>query len=97
MKAHQAFARSPDLAQRITVAEHIRHEQVKNWPEVYRTFTPHEEDAYYDVVPFQTRFRRMKGVSISMKPSLGASRIFTSGSGDQRCCVEPYVAQQRSA
>jgi steroid delta-isomerase-like uncharacterized protein len=48
--------------QRKTVAEHIRNEQIKDWPEVYRTFTPHEEDAYYDVVPFQTRFRKMKGV-----------------------------------
>ena len=48
--------------QRKTVAEHIRNEQIKDWPEVYRTFTPHEEDAYYDVVPFQTRFHKMKGV-----------------------------------
>ena len=48
--------------QRKTVAEHVRHEQIKDWPEVYRTFTPHAEDAYYDVVPFQTRFRKMKGV-----------------------------------
>jgi steroid delta-isomerase-like uncharacterized protein len=48
--------------QRKTVAEHIRHEQVKDWSQVYRTFTPHDEDAYYDVVPFQTRFRKMKGV-----------------------------------
>jgi steroid delta-isomerase-like uncharacterized protein len=48
--------------QRKTVAEHIRREQIKDWPEVYRTFTPHAEDAYYDVVPFQTRFRKMKGV-----------------------------------
>jgi steroid delta-isomerase-like uncharacterized protein len=48
--------------QRKTVAEHIRNEQIKNWPEVYRTFTPQEEDAYYDVVPFQTRFQKMKGV-----------------------------------
>ena len=48
--------------QRKTVAEHIQHEQVKDWPEVYRTFTPHDEDAFYDVVPFQTRFRKMKGV-----------------------------------
>jgi len=48
--------------QRQTVAEHIRQEQIKNWPEVYGTFTPLEEDAYYDVVPFQTRFPKMKGV-----------------------------------
>lgn len=48
--------------QRTTVAEHIQHEQTKNWPEVYRTFTPHEEEAYYDVAPFQMRFRKMKGV-----------------------------------
>jgi steroid delta-isomerase-like uncharacterized protein len=65
----QAYGESGGLSpealievQRNTVAEHVRHEQVKNWPEVYRTFTPHEEDAYYDVVPFQTRFQRMKGV-----------------------------------
>jgi steroid delta-isomerase-like uncharacterized protein len=48
--------------QKKTIAEHIRHEQIKDWPQVYRTFTPHGEDAYYDVVPFQTRFRQMKGV-----------------------------------
>jgi len=35
---------------------------VKDWPQVYQTFTPHTEDAYYDIVPFQTRFRQMKGV-----------------------------------
>ena len=48
--------------QRKTVAEHIRNEQIKDWPAVYRTFTPHTDDAYYDVVPFQTRFGEMKGV-----------------------------------
>ena len=48
--------------QRRTIVEHIQHEQIKDWPEVYRTFTPHDDDAYYDVVPFQTRFRKMKGV-----------------------------------
>ena len=48
--------------QRQTVAEHIRHEQAKHWPEVYRTFTPNEEEAYYDVVPFQRRFPKMTGV-----------------------------------
>ena len=56
---------SPDALielQRNTIAEHIKHEQVKDWPEVYRTFTPHAEGAYYDVVPFQTRFRKMQGV-----------------------------------
>jgi steroid delta-isomerase-like uncharacterized protein len=49
--------------QRKTIDEHVRHEQAKNWPEVYRTFTPHEDDAYYDVVPFQTRFPKLKGVA----------------------------------
>jgi len=49
--------------QRKTIEQHIRHEQIKDWPEVYRTFTPHAEDAYYDVVPFQTRFRKMQGVT----------------------------------
>jgi hypothetical protein len=48
--------------QRKTVAEHIRHEQAKHWPEVYGTFTPNQEDAYFDVVPFQARFPKMKGV-----------------------------------
>jgi steroid delta-isomerase-like uncharacterized protein len=48
--------------QRTTIAEHIRYEQTKNWAEVYRTFTPHDEEAYYDVVPFQMRFQKMKGV-----------------------------------
>lgn len=27
-----------------------------------RTFTPNEDDAYYDVVPFQMRFAKIKGV-----------------------------------
>ena len=48
--------------QRQTVAEHIRQEQAKHWPEVYGTFTPNAEDAYYDVVPFQRRFPTMTGV-----------------------------------
>jgi steroid delta-isomerase-like uncharacterized protein len=48
--------------QRDTITEHIRHEQSKQWPEVYGTFTPHEEQAYYDVVPFQVRFEKMRGV-----------------------------------
>lgn len=68
-KATGAAAASASLApealvelQRKTVAEHIQNEQIKDWPEVYRTFTPQAEDAYYDVVPFQTRFRKMKGV-----------------------------------
>jgi steroid delta-isomerase-like uncharacterized protein len=48
--------------QRKTVTQHIEHEQAKNWAEVYQTFTPHEDEAYYDVVPFQMRFQKMKGV-----------------------------------
>jgi len=48
--------------QRKTVAEHVSHEQTKDWPGLYGTFTPHEEDAYYDVAPFQMRFAKMKGV-----------------------------------
>ena len=48
--------------QRHTIREHVRYEQSKQWPEVYGTFTPHGERAYYDVVPFQARFARMKGV-----------------------------------
>jgi steroid delta-isomerase-like uncharacterized protein len=48
--------------QRKTIEEHVRTEQIKDWAGVYRTFTPHPENAYYDVVPFQTRFRKMQGV-----------------------------------
>ena len=48
--------------QRNTIAEHIKHEEAKDWPEVARTFTPQSEDAYYDVVPFHMRFQQMKGV-----------------------------------
>jgi steroid delta-isomerase-like uncharacterized protein len=48
--------------QRKTIAEHIKHEDAKNWPEVALTFTPQSENAYYDVVPFQVRFQHMKGV-----------------------------------
>lgn len=49
--------------QRKTIAEHVREEQAKNWPAVYGTFTPHEQDAYYDVVPFQMRFSGIQGVA----------------------------------
>lgn len=48
--------------QRKTVAEHIRNEQTKDWPGVYSTFTPLGEEAYYDAVPFQMRFRTIEGV-----------------------------------
>lgn len=48
--------------QQNTIAEHIKHEEAKDWSELARTFTPQSEDAYYDVVPLQTRFQRMKGV-----------------------------------
>ena len=48
--------------QRHTISEHVRYEQSKQWAEVYGTFTPHEDEAYYDVVPFQMRFGKMKGV-----------------------------------
>jgi predicted ester cyclase len=48
--------------QRRTIAEHVRHEQAKDWPNVYNTFTPIEDEAYYDVVPFQVRFPKIKGV-----------------------------------
>ena len=48
--------------QRKTIAEHVIHEQNKDWPSVYGTFTPHEDDAYIDIVPFQTRFSKMHGV-----------------------------------
>ena len=49
--------------QRKTVAEHIKHELAKDWPGVYSTFTPHDDDAHYDVVPFQTRFQKLQGVT----------------------------------
>ncbi len=73
MQAHgnAAGAAAPGLSlspealielQRKTVTEHIRHEQSKDWPEVYGTFTPHAEDAYYDVVPLQMLFQKMKGI-----------------------------------
>ncbi len=68
-KAADPAAAPPSLSpealielQRKTVAEHIRSEQTKDWPGLYRTFTPHEEHAYYDVVPFQTRFGTIQGV-----------------------------------
>lgn len=62
---HPAAELEPDVLierQRKTIAEHITHEQSKHWPAVYGTFTPYEEDAYYDVVPFQKRFPKMQGV-----------------------------------
>jgi hypothetical protein len=49
--------------QRKTVAEHIQMEQAKDWPGVCGTFTPHEGEAYFDVVPFQMRFSSIKGVA----------------------------------
>jgi hypothetical protein len=63
--ANEVIGLSPERLiehQRQTIAEHIRHEQAKSWPEVYGTFTPVEADAYYDVVPFQVRFPQMTGV-----------------------------------
>jgi predicted ester cyclase len=47
--------------QRETVDEHIRHENAKNWSGVYDTFV-HDETAFYDVVPFNTRFPGFAGV-----------------------------------
>lgn len=47
--------------QRATVAAHIQSENVKNWDAVYDTFIQNE-DAYYDVAPFATRFCGISGV-----------------------------------
>jgi predicted ester cyclase len=47
--------------QRETVEEHIRHESSKNWQGVYDTFVA-DETAFYDVVPFNTRFSGFEGV-----------------------------------
>jgi predicted ester cyclase len=47
--------------QRETVEEHVRHENAKNWTGVYDTFV-HDDTAFYDVVPFNTRFSGMGGV-----------------------------------
>jgi predicted ester cyclase len=47
--------------QRETVDEHIRQENSKNWQGVYDTFVP-DETAFYDVVPFNTRFPGFAGV-----------------------------------
>jgi predicted ester cyclase len=69
-KAVDSAAATPAMAeealielQRKTVAEHIQKEQAKDWPGLYGTFTPHEGEAYFDVVPFQMRFSSIKGVA----------------------------------
>lgn len=63
MQASRSLSSDALIAlQRKTVAEHIRNEQIKNWPGVYGTFTTQEGNAYYDVVPFQMRFGSIKGV-----------------------------------
>ena len=49
------------LRQRATVAEHIRAENVKEWPAVYETFVQNDS-AYYDVAPFATRYKGIDGV-----------------------------------
>jgi steroid delta-isomerase-like uncharacterized protein len=47
--------------QRKIVSEHIRGENEHNWPAVYNTFVQ-DQRAYYDVVPFGTRFEGIDGV-----------------------------------
>lgn len=47
--------------QRATVAAHIQAENIKDWFAVYDTFIQNEE-AYYDVAPFATRFQGFSGV-----------------------------------
>ena len=47
--------------QRTIVDEHIRHENSHDWQGVYDTFIP-DETAFYDVVPFNTRFAGFEGV-----------------------------------
>jgi predicted ester cyclase len=47
--------------QRETVEEHIRQENSGNWQGVFDTFIP-DETAFYDVIPFNTRFAGFDGV-----------------------------------
>jgi predicted ester cyclase len=47
--------------QRATVDEHIRQECAHNWPGVHDTFVQ-DESAFYDVVPFNSRFSGFSGV-----------------------------------
>ena len=47
--------------QRNIVSEHIRGENEHNWPTVFDTFVQ-DQRAYYDVVPFGTRFEGIEGV-----------------------------------
>ena len=47
--------------QRETVDEHVRQESSKNWQGVYDTFVP-DETAFFDVVPFNTRYSGIAGV-----------------------------------
>lgn len=47
--------------QRVTVDEHIRAENAKDWTAVYNTFVQND-DAFYDVAPLSTRFKGISGV-----------------------------------
>ncbi|MFC0109247.1 ester cyclase [Kibdelosporangium aridum] len=48
-------------AQRRTIDEHVRGENEHDWARVYETFLK-DERAYYDVVPFSTRYPGFQGV-----------------------------------
>ena len=47
--------------QRATVEEHIRTKNAGDWPAVYNTFVQ-SEVAYYDVIPYGTKFEGIEGV-----------------------------------
>ena len=72
---HSAAQLQPEALierQRKTISEHIIHEEAKDWPGVYGTFTPNHDEAYYDVVPFQMRFQKLKGVADFYQAMAGA-------------------------
>jgi steroid delta-isomerase-like uncharacterized protein len=48
-------------SQRVTVDEHIRAENAKDWSAVYDTFVQNE-NAYFDPIPLGTRFNGISGV-----------------------------------
>lgn len=48
-------------AQRRTIDEHLKGENAHDWARVYDTFLK-DERAYYDVIPFNTRYPGFQGV-----------------------------------
>ena len=71
--------------QRATVDEHIREENVHNWPAVYGTFVQDEGFAFYDVVALHAHFAGLTGVK-DFCSGLLVSEIVVGVWLSVRCC-----------